>query len=211
MHAISSEEKEFLSVNLDNIDNSSDHPQEKNDKIAAGYFKLWDPSPDTQLSTKIAFSKFRQLALEQPSQEHFSGEDLFKAAFKYKKRSRGVDHWVKEEILAIPKYCRAEIASPLQSASHKAVQPYQNLLNLNPLLGKPKGHRTICKTPMLYRFVSKHMTSIEKWESQSQAPHDACSKGSSAAVTAMARCALNEAYATLGHTCINVLNDFLSF
>ena len=91
------------------------------------------------------------------------------------------------------------------------VQPYQSLLNLNPLLGKPKGHRTICKTPMLYRFVSKHIHTISEWERNSRQPHDACIKGSSALNTATARSTLNEAYSALGYTCVNVLNDFLSF
>ena len=91
------------------------------------------------------------------------------------------------------------------------VQPYKSLLNLNPLLGKPKGHRTICKTPMLYRFVSKHIDTLSEWERNARQPHDACIKGSSALNTAIARSTLNEAYHTLGYTCVNVLNDFLSF
>ena len=208
---ISTKEKEFLSVDLDKIGKMSDPSQSKVDEIAKGYFKFLDPGSDAQLSIKVSFSKFRQLALETPVSLDFNDEDLYKAAHKYRKRSKGDDHWIKEAIVAIPKFCRAENASVLSSASHLLVQPYQCLLNLNPLLGKPVGHRTICKTPMLYRFVSKHMHSIESWEIDTKAPNDACSKGSSALVTAMARCALNEAFAASGHTCLNILNDYFKF
>ena len=55
------------------------------------------------------------------------------------------------------------------------------------------------------------MNSIADWEARNKVRRDAYIKGSSALTTAIARCTLNEAYATLGHTCVNVLNDFLFF
>ena len=167
---ISKHDKSFLNVSVDQLGEPDSTPQQRIDAVAATYFKLWDPSPDTKLSTKIAFSKARQEALEGPQVEPFTTEQLILAAQKYRKRSKGSDHWIKEELIQLPKFCAAEIASALSNAYCKLVQPYQSLLNLNPLLGKPKGHRTICKTPMLYRFVCRHIHSIAQWEISSKSP-----------------------------------------
>ena len=209
--SISKQEKLFLNVSLDGLGEPDQDPQQKMEQTASSYFSFWDPDPDTQLSTRVAFNKGRQEALEGPPLSSLTPDNLRHAAKIYKKRSKGSDHWVKEELLQLPSQCIAEIASSLNTALNKLVQPYQSLLNLNPLLGKPKGHRTICKTPMLYRFVCKHMQSIAQWEAKAKAPHDACIKGSSASLAATARITLNEAYVVLGHTSINILNDFSKF
>ena len=77
----------------------------------------------------------------------------FKAAMKsYPKHSLGSDHWHPNELKYLPDFCISQMCDAYQDAYTKVVQPHQQLLNLDPMLGKPnKGFRTICKTPMWYR------------------------------------------------------------
>ena len=208
---ISKHDKQFLNVDVASLGPPGSSPQQCVEHTAQDYFKLWAPDEQTALSTKISFNQSHRLALETPDDYSFTDKDLFLAAKHYKKRSKGIDHWDKNEILLAPPQILKSISEVLQESLSKVVQPIQNLLNLNPLLGKPKGHRTICKTPMLYRFVCKSMQQISTWSNDCHSTHDACVKGSSAHIAAAVRSTLNEAYTALNHTCINVLNDFSKF
>ncbi len=63
----------------------------------------------------------------------------------------------------------------------------QHMLNLNPLLGKIKGRRTICKTPMLYRAMCRHIGTIDYWDINNEYKHDTAQKGNSAQLAALLR------------------------
>ena len=77
---ISKQEKMFLNVTIDQLGEPQDQPQQKMEQTAASYFSFWDPSPDTQLGTQVAFNKGRQVALEGPPLSPISPEDLRHAA-----------------------------------------------------------------------------------------------------------------------------------
>ena len=107
---ISKQEKIFLNVDVNNLGKESDPPQSKVNTVSAEYFKLWDPDPSTQLSTKVSFNKLRQFALDSAPLHPFTTEHLILAAKNYKKRSRGCDHWDKEEVMGVPPPCQQLLA-----------------------------------------------------------------------------------------------------
>ena len=63
----------------------------------------------------------------------------------------------------------------------------QNLISLNAFLGKPVGHRTVCKTPMLYRHMNRARALVSKWEVDHRASYDTAVKGSAALTAALSR------------------------
>ena len=68
------------------------------------------------------------------------------------------------ELRFLPYVALGAIADALSAAFTLAASPHQTLCNLNAVLGKPSGHRTICKTPMTYRMVTRARTQFKKWD-----------------------------------------------
>ena len=83
---------------------------------------------------------------------------------KYKKDTKGADAWTNTELKALPEVATYELASALDLSIHNLAQPIQNMLSLNACLGKPSGHRTVCKTPMLYRHLNRARSMVSQWE-----------------------------------------------
>ena len=133
------------------------------------------------------------------------------AAKKYPKHSLGVDHFHPKEFLAAPEVSMAPVADAMENALQQCVLPLQLQLNLNPLLGKPKGFRTICKTPMLYRMVCRSDRSVAQWEKENHSAFDHASKGSSALVAGLRRGLKAELAIALGDQAGGVFNDFDKF
>lgn len=119
----------------------------------------------------------------------FTAKDLFKSVSKYKKVSKGSDHWLASEIAGLPK----EMLEPLPKSTDIAVTsltwPHQLMLNLMPELGKERGgFRTIAKTPKLYRLsVRTRKSVVQRWENSLVKGYDTACKGSSALMAAADR------------------------
>ena len=89
--------------------------------------------------------------------------------------------------------------------------PHQQLCNLHGLLGKTKGVRSICKTPMLWRLHGKSSTLIKQWEEEHRESYDTAGKGSSALTAALIRNLLSEVAVILGMHTGTLFNDFEKF
>ena len=63
--------------------------------------------------------------------------------------------WTKDELAALPNVVLGEISDACKVSLDCATVPIQNLTSLNVCLGKETGHRTIVKTPMIYRLINK--------------------------------------------------------
>ena len=108
----------------------------------------------------------RQMAIHdnQSNPVIFGLQDMRLALKKYKKNTKGADLWTKDELTALPNVVLGEISDACKISLDCATVPIQNLASLNVCLGKEKGHRTIVKTPMIYRLINKIRSEVSKWE-----------------------------------------------
>jgi len=135
-----------------------------------------------------------------------------KAVNKYKKNSLGIDAWSPNELKGIPAVGKVAIAGAMQQSLRTLAWPHQQLISLNPCLGKPSGGcRTICKTPMLYRMVCRSDDKVKKWEVQNTQTYDAATPGSSALTAALLRNLRAEVAGWLGKFSGTILNDYQKF
>ena len=128
-----------------------------------------------------------------------------------KKDSKGSDCWTCTELKALPKLVLKDLANVFSSCFNSAANPHQNLLSLNPCLGKPNGGvRTISKTPMLYRMMSRCVfDSVVDWEQKhKQHSFDTAARGSSALAAALFRNTLSEMAYFNGEESMLICNDF---
>ena len=117
--------------------------------------------------------------------------------------------WTKTELAGLPNVCRYEFAQSINNSFQTLAWPHQQLLSLNPLLGKPTGGiRTICKTPMLYRIPMISRKSVPQWEAQNVRKYDTAYKGSSCLTAALKRNVIREVAGILNKPCTAVFNDF---
>ncbi len=89
--------------------------------------------------------------------------------------------------MALPPVAKEAICDAVERQAECISIPMQHMLNLNPLLGKIKGRRTICKTPMLYRAMCRHIGTIDEWDINNEYVHDTAQKGNSAQLAALLR------------------------
>ena len=90
-------------------------------------------------------------------------------------------------------------------------QPIQNMLSLNACLGKPVGHRTVCKTPMLYRHLNRARSLVSQWEVKHRQSYDTAIKGSAALTAALSRNLNIEMANRLGLVIVLALLDMAKF
>ena len=92
--------------------------------------------------------------------------------------------WSALEVTLIPIMLLELLASALRSSFNACCAAYQMLCNLQGCLGKPgDGHRTITKSPILYRLTCRegnHRDIIRQWENSICLENDSAKKGSSA-------------------------------
>ena len=160
----------------------------------------------------LALSSYRKYALLHLSGRQFHGSNLQSQASSYKKDSLGCDNWAPSEIAALPIECLNLLADALSHGFDRVAAPHQNLMSLNPCLGKPSGDcRTICKTPMLYRLFLRDNVSVREWEISHKKPYDTASIGSSALIAALLRNLQMEVATLLNMCCATILNDYQKF
>ena len=142
----------------------------------------------------------------------FTTKCLFNSAEKYKKVSKGSDHWLASE-LCLPDVVLDPIAHSIDEQVVALAWAHQSLLNLHPELGKDAGgFRTISKTPKLYRrWVRTRKSNIDKWEKTLDKPYDTACKGSSALIAAAHRAIFSEIAVRNGYQVCGSFFDMAKF
>ena len=187
---VTKESKEFLNVSLEDLPGTSLDPNRLLNTEFDQWAKFWG-CPRVQMEESVAVGinlrQFHRYALGELSEPPgFNQQALDKALDKYKKLwSRGSDNWGSPELLSLPPVAKAAICDAVEQQAEQISMPIQHMLNLTPLLGKIKGRRTICKTPMLYRALCRHIDTIDKWDISNEYIHDTAQKGSSAQLAAL--------------------------
>ncbi len=189
---VSKESKDFLSVSLDDLPGTSLDPDRLLNTEFDQWAKFWGcPSQQQEEAATVGINlrQFRSYALGELSEPlEFTRLALDRSLEKYKKMwSRGSDNWGSPELLALPSVAKAAICEAVEQQAEHLSMPIQHMLNLNPLLGKIKGRRTICKTPMLYRALCRHINTIDAWDTSNRYLHDTAQKGYSAQLAALMR------------------------
>ena len=211
---VSRDLKSFLSVSLDDLPGDNGEPDGLLNTEFDAWSGIWGTSKhgDSDSETlAISIRALRDYALQLPEPFVFDQNSLDKALGTYKKTSKGFDNWLPSELVKLPSPAKAAICDSIQLQGILLVPPVQNLLNLHPLLGKPKGRRTIVKTPMLYRGLCRSLGGIDSWDEQSKYEHDSAQKGNSALAAALLRNVAAEAYSVLGFSVGAFFNDYEKF
>ena len=140
-------------------------------------------------------------------------EQFRTACDNYKKPTRGSDVWLATELASLPEELLLKIVSVLNFSCKTLAWPHQLLLNLNPCLGKKTGgHRTITKTPMLYRtFCLATKGVIKLWENSFTKSFDDSHKGYSALDAAQYRSFRSEVGIALGRCVAGIFFDLHKF
>jgi hypothetical protein len=108
--------------------------------------------------------------------------------------------------------CLQSISDSLARALLFLVIPFQIIMSLNALLGRPSGYsRTICKTRMLYRIMCRADSDVRKWELDSARDFDTARVKSSALLAALRRNLHSEICFWLGMMVVSIFNDFQQF
>lgn len=117
----------------------------------------WSRATSDRTDTANKLFAFCALAMEDPSHDiHMTGHQLRNHANMYRNKALGGDAWSPSEVGALPDCCADALATVMSESLNQCVAPHQQLLNLNPALGKKGGgHRTITKAPVLYRLMCK--------------------------------------------------------
>lgn len=142
----------------------------------------------------------------------FDSHMLDSGAAHYPNDTKGSDKWTGIEVRSLPIESKIRISRAINSSHIKAVQPLQNLINLNAMLGKPGGGaRTICKTPMLYRLPLRARGDVADWEELMTGDFDTSGKGKSALIAAAYRNLKAEVYNFIEEQVIATFHDFEKF
>ena len=169
--------------------------------------------------SKQALQQLRELCQSQLSHlsppnmfdcDQFSCQSLLRAAKKYKKSSKGSDHWLASELANLPDEVLSPIADAVDLGIVMLSWAHQMLLEINPELGKPGGgERTISLTPKIYRLWTKTRKMVlSGWQNDNAAHYNAAKKGSSALKAAAWRALFAEVHTALGSTVGSMLYDF---
>ena len=85
--------------------------------------------------------------MQQEPETHVTLAGFKKAVKTYRKDTLGSDNWGRNELKDLPDIALQPIVEALDDSVKTIASPHQNLLNMNPCLGKPGGDcRTITKT-----------------------------------------------------------------
>ena len=80
----------------------------------------------------------------------------------YKKTSAGSEMWhAKSDLANLPFVALGSVTDAIDAQIKACTIPHQQLLNVNALLGKQEGCRTISKTPMMWRMIGKCDTVVK--------------------------------------------------
>ena len=200
-------DKKHLNVSWDTHGEGATNPSSFLEAQKKKWATLWnDSDPNFLVELVSEFTDFREIALQNNSFSKFGIEELSKALSRYRKTSLGSDVWSPGELRGLPSQAKSWIAKSIEMPLNRACVPHQDLVSLNPLLGKKVGCRTICKTPMLYRMTIRADSEVPDWEDRNKQPYDKATKGSSALQAALWRNLMAELAHWLGEDFACVLN-----
>ena len=216
---ISKLDKQFLNVNWDTHGKGASSPTQFLNDQSSAWSKFWDPKEDLNDNDDLndiasEFKEFRDIALNKSSNSQivFGVSQLDQSLKGYRKETKGSDIWAPSELRSLPEVAKAALASSIQSSLRAIASPHQQLISLNPLLGKPNNScRTICKTPVLYRMTLRADDSVREWELANRQAYDKATVGSSALLAALRRNLVAEVAVWLGRKHATVLNDYEKF
>ena len=176
----------------------------------------WTRNSGDKLTTATKLFALCALALaDDTTSNSMTGATLHDSAATYKNKAFGSDMWSSLELAGLPILLIDAIALVCKNSFNACCAPHQTLLNLQGCLGKPgSGHRTVTKTPMLYRLTCRegnHRDTIRKWELSIALEQDSAKKGSSAKKAALKRCFYAELYTLCGFEAGANLFDFEFF
>ena len=212
---ISKEEKAFLNVRIGDRGGTERSPDVMLKNQADNWGQLWNPG-DVGLEEEVAnaLNKLRRTSLNQQSDPINICPQILKSKINsYKKNSKGTDCWTADELKAMPQLVIDDLANVFSSCFNSAANPHQNLLCLNACLGKPSGGvRTISKTPMLYRMVSRCIfDKVVAWEEANVQSYDAAARGSSSLQASLYRNLLSEVAYYNEEEILAIFNDYDKF
>ena len=206
---ISKEDKAHISVSCESQNQT---PTEFLNKQSQKWKVPWSLSPRDQHILSSILHQAREDTLRDNPPRHFNLELLDKGIAGYKKDSKGGDLWGATELRNLPVQVRTLLAEHINDSFQLIAWPHQQLISLNPCLGKPHGGvRTICLTPMLYRLVLRGVAGIKEWEADYVQTYDKAKTGSSALLVAIARGLRAEIGQLLGRVPAAIFNDFHQF
>ena len=209
---ISREEKAFLSIDLSKFQKGRIDPDAFVNKQASEWKQFWAPLKVDPNKVALLLNKIREFLVDGCDRSILLEFDSFVKSVKtYKKNTRGSDNWGPKEIASLPEIACKPISNAENVALSNFVVPHQQLLNLNAVLGKPKGVRTVSKTPVLYRMWARSEDNIPKWEKHNAGSFDSAVKGWSATRAATLRSLIAEVAQALGIHAGCALNDFHKF
>lgn len=136
---------------------------------------------------------------------------LRRSVVTYKKDSLGADGWVWQEVAQLPDVSLFELTDAINAGKSLATIPHQDRLHMHPLLGKPRGFRTMFKTPTLYRLDSRTDKEVREWEVAIAGLFDTCIPGASSLEAALIRNAAAECVTLVGSSVAGLFNDFHKF
>ena len=162
---ISRDEKAYVNVDLSRTPGDSRSTEAFFDFRTKEWSSLWQVDEDTNVKVAAALKRLRQHVLDKEA-PIIPVEALIHSIKTYKKTSKGIDCWGNTELKQLPECAVFEINNVLNHSLEIAANPHQNLVSLHPFLGKPgDGVRTISKTPMIFRNMSRCLFYlVQKWE-----------------------------------------------
>jgi len=208
---ISTWDRRHLSIDWDQGKsvNSSDFLDNK----VAKWSQFWCPedAQSEHLQLVQELNDFREYASSFTASK-FTVADFDKSLKGYRKDTLGIDVWSATELRGLPLPARSGLAESIDCTLSVLALPHQSLISLNALLGKPNlDDRTICKTPMLYRTLTRADKEVREWEASNAQAYDSAKAGSSALLAALARNLNAEIASWLGYHVASIFNDYHKF
>ena len=195
---ISKEVKAYMSIDNHSLHSKSYSPNKHLAEQKEAWEARWHPANLPELNNAIneLLVSLRNAALADHNTQKVLDVVQFTAALAgYPKETKGIDMWLPSELRSLPEFLKELIASAISYSFKKAVQPIQNLTNLQAMLGKPGGgSRTISKTPVLYRMSLRGRHEVEDCEEDYTGEFDTAGKGKSALLAAAYRSIEAEVY-----------------
>ena len=209
---IAKQDKQHLNADITNTPGNLIDPDVFLSRQTQIWKELWHPSDEVANIVSVLLHHFRADAISDLAPRSFTHQMFDDALKGYHKGSLGVDCWHPAELRGLPAFARNSISDIIQKSFTCLVWPHQQLLSLNPCLGKPNGGvRTVCKTPMLYRMAIRAVHGAADWEKTFSQHYDKAKSNSSAHFAAVQRNFRLELHSWSGNVSAVVFNDFAKF
>ena len=136
---IAKEHKAQFSVDMGAACSGTFDPMVFLEHLADEWASFWCNSESSSQDLAVLFKQLRETAKLNNEPWEFSAELLDESLEGYKKDTLGADFWNRKELSILPRVAKVPLSESVQYSHNHFVIPYQNLLNLNALLGKGEG------------------------------------------------------------------------